>query len=504
MAAIILDGHVRPRFANLRPEYFFNDSIRKIFEAACAIQDRDEEVGYITLCDELRIREELEGVGGVGYVTGLTDGVPAVNQGDQAADVIRRTWLQRGLIRILTHGINKAYELGPEDRVGIGRDPVTTFVVEGLSALSEEVSGPMPAAPNALTVPDMPEEVLDGYLGMLCEERLVARGFPVAYAWPALVTAAGTLVPPTPGVPTNLFCALVGIVGSGKTQCIENAIALLGLSEPRLQPVMAGSAEGLLANLEHAGGDGRLISVDELAHLLLKATIDKASFPSLLNRAFSKTEFDLIMRRGQKVHVNCRLGIIGGVVEDNFQNSFGAATTAGLYDRFVFGQCPKPHHKYHYRPFEGPTEEPDPCDVRIDPEVFEATKDWVKDNPALGEGRPVELAIRFATIAAAFSGQSVLRPPHLKAARAFAEYQCRVRALLKPNPGQNHDAQCAFTILAALEECGTWMYQHDLDRKIHGARLGPGVFRRALENLEFNGEIERVREGRRTRFRRLK
>jgi hypothetical protein len=494
LGAVIHDKVALPRFANLRPEYFFNEANQKIFSAMSALQNRSEEVGYVTLTDELRARGELDAAGGVDYISKLDDGVPAINQANQAAVIIRRTYRQRKMIRVLDDGSKEVYRGDPA--------AVSIRIGEELSALSQEFSGPVPAA-NALTLPDMPEAVLDGRLGALCIERLISHGLPIAYAWLALVTAAGTLVPPTPGVPTNIFGAAVGPIGTGKTTAIECTNALLGLRTPQLQSVMAGSAEGLLAHLEDAAGAGRLISVDELAHLFLKATIDKASFPSILNRAYSKTEFDIVIRRGQKVHVNCRLGIIGGVVEDNFQNCFGVATTAGLYDRFVFGQCPKPH-KFHYRPFEGPAEQTDPCDVRIDPEVFEATKDWIKENPALAEGRPIELAIRFATIAAAFSGRSVLRVADLGPARAFAEYQFRVRALLRPNPGQNQDAQCAFAILAVLDQAGAWMDQRDLGRKVHAPRFGPGVFRHALENLEFNGEIQRATEARRARVRRLK
>jgi hypothetical protein len=498
LGGIILDNsqlvkseHIK----RLRPQDFFNTSNGKIFAAMLSLRDQGKEIDYVPVIDELKTTGMLEQAGGEARISGLTDGLPTINQASQAAEIVKR-------LSLLRQQIDFAKDLEYRARK-YGANPLgnAIFIRDFGAAAVQEVDVPAADIP-VLTLADMPETCLDGFLGALCKHRLLSRGFPVAYAWPALVTVAGTLVSPTPNVPTNIFCALVGAIGTGKTQAVEQSIALLGLAPPQLQQTMAGSAEGLLVSLENAAGDGRLISVDELIHLFIKATIDRATFPSILNRAYDKTEFDIIIARQKKIHVNCRLGVTGGVVEDNFQSCFGAATTLGLYDRFVFGQCPRPH-KFNYRPFEGPAEKPDPCTVTIAPDVWETVQDWIKAMPALAEGRPVELAIRFATIAAAFSGQSVLRACHLAPARAFAEYQCRVRALLQPNPGLTLDAQCAFAILSSLPSSGAWINERILSKQIHSDRFGPGIFRRAVESLIFNGEIERGTVGRGAQLRKL-
>src|SRR6267142_1508492 len=57
---------------------------------------------------------------------------------------------------------------------------------------------------------DMPESVLDGRLGELCERLMLSgKRFPVAYAWPAMLAAASVLVPRYgPKQRINLFVAL--------------------------------------------------------------------------------------------------------------------------------------------------------------------------------------------------------------------------------------------------------------------------------------------------------
>jgi len=79
--------------------------------------------------------------------------------------------------------------------------------------------------------------------------------------------------------------------------------------------------------------------------------------------------------------------------------------------------------------------------------------------------------------------------PHL----ALAKYQMKVREVLKPNPGENPDAQCAISIMEWLRQhapTGEWVRRRDLSRGINSHRVGPGVFNRSLMNLQMNDDIE--------------
>ena len=99
---------------------------------------------------------------------------------------------------------------------------------------------------------------------------------------------------------------------------------------------MAGSAEGLLRTIGDNNGCAKLYCPDELGHLFAKAQIERASFAPILQRCFYHTSFNLVIAKGQQFPVNCSLGIVGGIVDTKFEE-YGTATTAGLYDRFVFG-----------------------------------------------------------------------------------------------------------------------------------------------------------------------
>jgi 5S rRNA maturation endonuclease (ribonuclease M5) len=334
----------------------------------------------------------------------------------------------------------------------------------------------------ALTVPDMPEAVLDGRLGELSTSGSLAA-LPRAYSWTALVTCAGAIAPPQEHLRTNLFACLVGATHTGKSVAIDYAAKTLGVPPVIRREVMAGSAETLIANeLGQYTGGACLLDTDEMGHLLAKAQIESASFPYVLNSAFYKDRFDVLMAKGKKATVDCRLSVIGGLVEENFGNAFGFQSTLGLLDRFIFGMCPS-DQKYLWEPFQGAPPLIIPRAISIDADVWEARNTWLKENPDWNP-RVVENALRVAAICASFNQRPTLRAEHLGPAHAFAEYQHRVRMILKPNVGENTDARCAAAIINWLDahaKDGIWVGQRTLYRAITANRYGPFAFERATK-----------------------
>jgi hypothetical protein len=459
----------------LQEDDYFIPQHKVLYREFVQIDRRGSPIDITTVIESLRADEGLEAAGGEKYISGLADGLPRITNVGFYADLVKQKSVLRSVIFSAAALHARALDPGavPSD---------LSPLVRSISAAIE----PPVTAESALQIPDMPLEVLDGRLGEIYQGRLSA--LPLSYGWISLVTVAGTLVPPTTGVRTNLFGCLVGGKDTGKSQAIARAVSTVGLRKPQLENTLAGSFEGLAEKLD-VNGDARLLSPDELGHLLLKAQIDGASFPYVLNSAYYSSEFDLTAARGKKIHVNCSLGIIGGIVDDNFSSLFGSATTAGLYDRFILGRCPSPF-EYRYRPFEGPPENTAPCEVTIAPDVWELRDEWLKTINGLTP-RCAEHAIRVAVIAASYSGRTILSAKHIEiSARAFAEYQVRVRQVFRPNPGENPDAKCAFAILAALDEFSGRVSKRAIGRKIHADRFGPTVFERTIKALAYAGDID--------------
>ena len=363
-------------------------------------------------------------------------------------------------------------------------------VLDGLLRLPP---APAPAELASMKAEDMPEDVLDGWLGEVCRKRMAS--FPIALAWPALVTVAGTLVTECKGIRTNLYLSHVGPVGCGKTQSAEWALKLLGFDPKKKDGTLVtdklGSAEGLARQIGDVGSEPRLWFPGELAHTLGKAMIENASFPTILCDAFYQNDNSIRIEKQKEIPFVCRLSIMGGIVRDRFSTVFGAESLGGVYDRFTFALCPD-GFMWEYRDFEGAAEVlPDLKPIEIDPEVWKEKQRWY-DAEGIGM-RAGEQAIRVAAICAAFDGKSTLRLEDLAPALVFARYQQRARMFLQPNAGETNEGRITEDFLSYLKRhapAGQWINRRDMYRATNVYKIGVSIADRVLKALEFNREIE--------------
>ncbi|MCL6482303.1 MAG: replicative DNA helicase, partial [Firmicutes bacterium] len=90
LGAVLLDNHVLDAaLEQLRPEDFFLDQHRRIFERMVACREAGDVIDLVTLTEHLRRRGELEAVGGAAYLSQLVDGVPRVSNVEHYARIVK-------------------------------------------------------------------------------------------------------------------------------------------------------------------------------------------------------------------------------------------------------------------------------------------------------------------------------------------------------------------------------------------------------------------------------
>ncbi len=105
LGAILLDNHTYNQAAELlRPDDFSLDSHRRIYAAIMELSEGGRPVDSITLIEELNRKKEVEAVGGVAYLSSLTDGLPHRPNIEQYARIVR----DKALLRRLIHAANGA------------------------------------------------------------------------------------------------------------------------------------------------------------------------------------------------------------------------------------------------------------------------------------------------------------------------------------------------------------------------------------------------------------
>lgn len=82
----------------LKPEDFYREAHRVIFEAMLALAERDEPVDLITLPDELKIRNVFENVGGFGYLQNLMEAPSTAANIEHYARIVEEKAILRRLL----------------------------------------------------------------------------------------------------------------------------------------------------------------------------------------------------------------------------------------------------------------------------------------------------------------------------------------------------------------------------------------------------------------------
>ncbi len=82
----------------LRPEDFYREKHGWIYDAILILHERREPVDFLTVCDELERREQLDEVGGAAFITSLINAVPTSIHAEHYARIVERTATRRRLL----------------------------------------------------------------------------------------------------------------------------------------------------------------------------------------------------------------------------------------------------------------------------------------------------------------------------------------------------------------------------------------------------------------------
>jgi replicative DNA helicase len=111
LGSILLDNEAYHSLeGSLRPEHFYKEANRKIFAAIENLISKGNPADSVTLIEELRTKDQLEEVGGVAYLVGLSDGVPTSVYAKFYADIVVEKANLRGLIAASSKIMQLAYD----------------------------------------------------------------------------------------------------------------------------------------------------------------------------------------------------------------------------------------------------------------------------------------------------------------------------------------------------------------------------------------------------------
>jgi replicative DNA helicase len=113
----------------LRPGAFYREANKWIYEAILDLNERREAVDFITLTDELRRREQLEELGGEGYLIGLINTVPTSINAASYGRIVEATALRRRMVGAASTIANLAYDEAEDVNIVIDRAEQALFSI---------------------------------------------------------------------------------------------------------------------------------------------------------------------------------------------------------------------------------------------------------------------------------------------------------------------------------------------------------------------------------------
>lgn len=111
LGAILLEDAILPQIAaRLKPEDFFLEKHRRIYDAIKTVGERGDRVDRVMVANELKLRDQLESCDGLSYLISLDDGLPTAFRAsiDSYVEQLKRHAGMRQVISLCENGMAQA------------------------------------------------------------------------------------------------------------------------------------------------------------------------------------------------------------------------------------------------------------------------------------------------------------------------------------------------------------------------------------------------------------
>ncbi len=156
LGCILIDNHAQVDIiSTVREEDFYSEAHQKIFASMSKVYQKSVPIDFVTLSDQLEKDKVLDKVGGIEYITFLTNAVPSAENFSYYCDIIKSASVRRKLIRGGQKIIENAYE--EEDRtkaLSFGEKEIFDIAEKEERSALEHVGKPGGAIQNVINAFD--------------------------------------------------------------------------------------------------------------------------------------------------------------------------------------------------------------------------------------------------------------------------------------------------------------------------------------------------------------
>ena len=133
--------------AKLSPDDFYSSSHKIIYSAICSLYNKNKPIDIVTLSDQLETTDQLAEVGGISYLTTITNVMPSTAYYMSYVDIVKKNSVLRQLINVSNNIIKEAYTSEDTDALGFAEKAIFEIAEKGqvsaLESLAESLTGVM-------------------------------------------------------------------------------------------------------------------------------------------------------------------------------------------------------------------------------------------------------------------------------------------------------------------------------------------------------------------------
>ena len=204
----------------LKPDDFYSESHKKIFGAMQTIFSKNIPVDFVTLTNELEVEKKLDEVGGIDYVTFLTNSVPSAANFRHYVDIVLSNAVRRNLIKAGQKIVENTFETADEKEAMQSAEKIVFDLSQNESGSDLELVG----KPGGTLTRVLSE------LSFLAENQGRMRGLPTGFRdFDAL----------TNGLQKSALIILAARPGVGKTSFAMNIATHVAVEENKKVAVIA-------------------------------------------------------------------------------------------------------------------------------------------------------------------------------------------------------------------------------------------------------------------------
>ncbi len=194
--------------AKLKSEDFYSEAHQMIFDAMTSIYRANSPIDFVTLTDELERLGIMDSVGGIDYITTLTNIVPSAANYMHYVDIVKRDAVLRNLIKASEDIIEKAYS-------GVDKQDAIAFAEKSVFdiAQNEDNSSLIHIATPLATVLDK--------FDLIARDKDAMKGIPTGYKGFDRITN---------GLQKSDLILLAARPGVGKTSLAMNIINYVAIN----------------------------------------------------------------------------------------------------------------------------------------------------------------------------------------------------------------------------------------------------------------------------------